>query len=165
MYKKGQLLGTSRKHSSKIRRPSSNASEAHSFSPQNRSKPTPLKNKESETLEALHVAQLRIRELENDNTTLRRENAVLHKTVEHQNGLVRKLVTESTNKQRLQAVLDRIDQEREFKNDGQSISPQPKVYLSPKSPTSTPYHLGVSVTSPTVSTVYTDDLCSSVLSE
>ena len=124
-----------------------------------------MKNKESETLEALHVAQLRIRELENDNTTLRRENAVLHKTVEHQNGLVRKLVTESTNKQRLQAVLDRIDQEREFKNDGQSISPQPKVYLSPKSPTSTPYHLGVSVTSPTVSTVYTDDLCSSVLSE
>ena len=74
--------------------------------------PTPLKNKATDVTERLHIANLQIRELKEENLLLRNENAILHKQVEHQSGLVRKLVIDSQSKQRLQAVLARMDQDR-----------------------------------------------------
>ena len=143
MYRVGQLLGEPNRRQHERRRTRAPQEARPSLFMMTPPKPTPLKNRTTDTLEELHIAKIRIRELEAEVAKLRRQNALLYKSNEDRRDLVRKMVGEqSHNKQKLQEVLERLDEERE--SPPQRKSPQQErsrpqerrspQSISPKSP-------------------------------
>ena len=123
MYRVGQLLGEPNRRQHERRRTRAPQEARPSLFRMTPPKPTPLKNRTTDTLEELHIAKIRIRELEAEVAKLRRQNALLYKSNEDRRDLVRKMVGEqSHNKQKLQEVLERLDEERKALHKGKAHS-------------------------------------------